>query len=226
MTKEEVLKLLEKNKNERGIANWNRMMGGKIKSYGIGLTKLKKLAKKIVKNHKLALELWALPIYDARVLSVLIEEPKEVTEEQVNRQVKDTEYWMMSYIYCSNLLPKVPFVKEKTVEWASKKDTIQRRCGYLLLYELAKDDSKLPDSFFLPYLSILEKNIQKEENFVKDAMNCALFGIGKRSKALNKRAIEAAKKIGKVEVDYGDNSCQAIDCLKHLTSDNLQKKLA
>ena len=67
--------------------------------------------------------------------------------------------------------------------------------------------------------------LHEEENFVKDAMNNALIMIGSRSKALNERAISVAKFIGKVEVDYGDNSCQAMDGVKHLNSDRIQSKL-
>jgi len=39
-------------------------------------------------------------------------------------------------------------------------------------------------------------------------------------------AIRAAKVIGPVDIDYGDdNSCEPLDVLKHLTSDYLKKKL-
>jgi hypothetical protein len=52
------------------------------------------------------------------------------------------------------------------------------------------------------------------------------MGIGKRNKTLNQAAIRAAKAIGPVDIDYGDdNSCEPLDVLKHLTSDYLKKKL-
>ena len=48
MTKAEVIKLLRENKNERGIANWKKQgeKGTSLKSFGIGLTQLRKIAKK------------------------------------------------------------------------------------------------------------------------------------------------------------------------------------
>lgn len=226
MTKAEVLKLLEANKNERGIRNWERLKFGGLGTYGIGLTQLKKLAKQIGRDHRLALELWELPNYDAKILATIIDNPKEVTEEQVERQIKDTSFWMLSHSYCSNLLAKAPFVRKKAEEWAVSRDDLLRRSGYSLLYQIAKDDKKSDDAYFDPYLDTIEKTIQSEENFVKDAMNNALWMIGQRSKRLNARAIEIAKKIGKIEVDYGDNSCQAIDVLKHLTGERVQQKFA
>jgi hypothetical protein len=49
--------------------------------------------------------------------------------------------------------------------------------------------------------------------------------VGKRSKRLNTAALKAAKSIGKVHVDYGDNGCEVLDVVKHLTSPALKKKL-
>jgi 3-methyladenine DNA glycosylase AlkD len=223
MNKSEVLDLLEKNKNQRGIDNWGKMKIP-LKSFGIGMTQLKKLAKQIGRNHELALELWETSVYESKLLATLIDEPKKVTEEQVDKQVKELEFWMMSYAYCSNLLPKTSFVKEKAVAWATSDDKLLRRCGYALLYELSKD-KKVEDEYFEPYLEIIENSIQKEDNFVKDAMNMALFGLGKRSAKMNTKSLDIAKSIGKIVVDYGDNSCEAIDCVKHLSNEKLIQKL-
>lgn len=53
-----------------------------------------------------------------------------------------------------------------------------------------------------------------------------LMGIGKRNLVLNRSAIAAAKKIGRIDIDYGDdNRCEPLDVLKHLTSDSLTQKL-
>ncbi len=224
MTPNDVLALLEENKNERGIAVWNRTGLQDIGSFGLGVTQLKAIAKKIEKSHQLALELWNLPYLDTRILATLVDNPKEVTPEQAEQQISEKHGWMLSNAYCSYLLSKTSFAKEKAVEWMETSDNLKKRCGFLLLYNLAKDDKKLPDSFFMPYLDMIEAKLQSEENFVKDSMNTALLAIGQRNRTLNSRAIDVAHAIGVVEVDYGDNSCQAIDCLKHLTSERIQSK--
>jgi len=65
----------------------------------------------------------------------------------------------------------------------------------------------------------------EEEMWVREAMNGALMAIGKRNEELNKAALQAARAIGPVDVDYGDdNNCEPLDVLKHLTSDYLKKK--
>ena len=230
MTKTEVIALLRENKNERGIASWKRLGPPRMKSFGIGLTQLRKLAKTVGRDHGLAKKLWASDVYDAKVVSLLIDEPKKMTREQAERQVEELQAGMLSHVFCScdATLPKAEFAVDLAVEWAKSKDGVRRRCGYLLLYELSKDTKNpaLDDAFFETYLKRIEKRLQKEENFVKDGMNAALMGIGKRNRRLNRAAIEVAKAVGKVEVDYGDNSCEAIDVMKHLTSDHLKKKFA
>ncbi|MFH1198321.1 MAG: DNA alkylation repair protein [bacterium] len=113
MTKEQVLKLLEENKDERGIAHWSKTGSNKMISYGMGITQIKNLAKKIGKDHKLALELWHLPIYETRVLATVIDDPTLVTPQQVDEQVKAYDFWLLSHSYCSNLLSRVDFIKEK-----------------------------------------------------------------------------------------------------------------
>ena len=56
-------------------------------------------------------------------------------------------------------------------------------------------------------------------------MNGSMLSIGKRNPYLHGKTLAVARAIGPVEVDYGDNSCQALDIVKHLTSDRLLKKL-
>lgn len=224
MTVQDVIALLKENKDERGIAHWQKLGDARLESFGLGLTRLKSLAKEIGRNHPLALALWQLPIYDAKILATLIDDPRQITPDQVEQQVKDAKFWLLSYSYCSNLMPKLVFVTEKTVAWTASSDHLKRRCGYLLLAQIAKKDAKLGDEFFESYLDIFDRSLQTEENFVKDAMNNALLAIGQRSKRLYKRALEIARKLGKVEVDYGDNSCQAIDCYQHLSQDRLVNK--
>ena len=181
------------------------------------------------RDHELAAKLWASDVYDARVISLLIDEPKKMTREQAEAQVEDLEMGLLAHVYasCDATLARAPFARELAVDWTKSRDKMRRRCAYLLLYELSKNkrDKALDDAFFSAYIDKIEKNIQKEENWVKDAMQASMLGIGKRNPKLNKAAIKAAKKYGPIEVDYGDNSCEPLDVVKHLTSDWLQKKL-
>ncbi len=229
MTKTQVLALLKANQNERGIEHWKKKPRP-LKSYGIGLTQLRKLAKQIGRDHKLAQQLWKSNYYDAKVIGLLIDEPKKITREQVEKQVDELDGGMLAHVFacCDATLAKSPIAFEVANEWMDGCDAIRQRCGYSLLYELSKKKvAGMDDDYLLNRIGIIQETIHDQEMWVREAMKGALMGIGKRSKKLNKAAIRAVKAMGPVDVDYGDdNSCEPFDVLKHLTSDYLKKKFA
>ena len=230
MTKTQVMALLRQNRNPRGEANWKKQGDTKLKSFGIGLTQLRKLARQVGRDHKLAAKLWASDNYDAKVLGLLIDEPAEMSREQAEAQVEQLEAGMLAHVFasCDATLAKTPFARELAVDWMERKDHRRKRCGYLLLYELGKNkkDKALDDAFFLGHVERIAATIHDQENWVRDAMNTSLLSIGKRNRKLNKAVIQAAKRIGEVEVDYGpDTSCEPLDIGAHMTADYVQKKL-
>lgn len=231
MTKTQVIALLKDNRNERGIENWKKM-GDKcdgLKSFGIGLTQLRKLAKQIGRDAKLARQLWNSDIYDAKIIGLLIDDPRQVTREQAEEQVEGLHAGMLSHVFasCDATLAKAPFALDLAKDWMESEDEVRRRCAYGLLYELSKKNPRgMDDEFLLATIERIQNEIHDEQMWVREAMNGALMGIGKRNKKLNKAAIKAAKAIGPVDIDYGDhNSCEPLDVLKHLTSDYIKEKL-
>ncbi len=231
MTKTQVLALLKQNRNERGIANWKKLgpKTRKLKSFGIGLTQLRKMAKQVGRDHKLAQQLWKSDIYDAKIIGLLIDDPKQLSREQVEEQVEGLHGGMLAHVFasCGATLAKAPFAFELACDWMENSDDIRRRCAYSLLYELSKKNIEaMDDAYCLGRIDHIQDAIHDEEMWVKEAMVGALLGIGKRNTKLNKAAVRAAKAIGPVDIDYGDdNSCEPFDVVKHLTSDYLKKKL-
>ncbi len=224
MTKTEAVALLRANKNERGMKNWKKLGDDTagLKSFGIGLTQLRKLAKQIGRDRKLAQKLWNSNIYDAKVIGLLIDDPKQITREQAEQQVDQLHGGMLAHVFtaCGATLAKTPFAVELAAEWVDSKDVARRSCGYALLYEASKDKKRSApdDAFFLAHIDRIQESILDEAKSVRESMLAALMGIGKRNRRLNKAAIKASKAIGPVHVDY-------LDVLKHLTSDYIKKKL-
>jgi 3-methyladenine DNA glycosylase AlkD len=224
--------LLKENKNVRGIEHWNKLgpnQSGHLSSYGIGLSQLRKLAKQIGRDHRLAQQLWKSTVYDAKIIGLLIDDPKQLTREQVEQQVEDLNGGYLSHVFsaCGATLPKAPFAFELACEWMNSQDTARRRCAWGLIYEISKfKGKKAPDDgFFMECIERIRNAIHTEDMWVRESMNTALMGIGKRNRELNKAAIIAVKVIGPVDVDYGDdNGCEPLDVLKHLTSDYIKQK--
>ena len=217
--------VLEENRNERGMANWDKMGVPGMTSYGIGLTVLKKLTKGFPKDHDLAKELLATNNYEARQVACLLMNPKLLSQADLEEIMNSMHFWMLCHVFIQNVLGKHPQKKDFLDNWKDDKDDMKRRCAYGIIYYLVKD-KKVDDDYFLALVDTIESNLQKEENFVKDQMNTALFAMGQRSAELYARCLAAAKNIGAVHVDYGDNSCQALDVVKHLEGDRIRAKFA
>lgn len=227
MTKSAVIALLKQSQNERGIEHWNRKPRS-MRSFGIGLTQLRKLARQIGRDHSLAGKLWDSDIYDAKVVGLLIADPKQLTRAQAEKQVEALHDGMLAHVFasCSATLAKATFAFDLAQEWMESDDDMRRRCGYTLVYELSKKNLKaMDDAYCLRRIEHIRDTIHGETMWVREAMQGALLGIGKRNKKLNQAAIRAVKSIGSVDIDYGDdNSCEPINLLKHLTSDYLKEK--
>jgi hypothetical protein len=202
---------------------------GGLTSFGIGLTKLRAIAKDVGRDRDLALTLWNERNHDARIIGLLIDDPKQLTRDQVEHQVDGAKPGMLSHVLssCGATLPKSVIAFEVAKDWMASKDPVRRSCGYGLVYELAKDrkDERLTDEFFLGCVETIGTTIAKEENGVRVGMGGALMSIGKRNKKLNAAAIKVARAIGPIHFSDGDRKCEPMNVLKHLTSDALRRKL-
>lgn len=230
MKKSEILEYLKANQDSRGIEHWklHKEKSGGLKSFGIGLTKLRKFSKTVGKDPKLAAQLWQAQIYEMKIIALLIDDPKAMSIEQAEAQVEQLQGGYLAHVFssCDAKLAKTPFVVELADRWVKSKDPVRRQCGYGLLYEISKNYKKsAPDEeYFLAHIAQIEKTYQKQSINSVMSMACALMGIGKRSKKLNAAALKVARKIGAIDFDP-DGSCDPMDVTKHLTSDYIKKKL-
>lgn len=230
MTKTEVISLLEKNQNERGIANWQKLgdRRGDLDSFGIGLTQLRKLSKKIGRDPGLSAQLWKSNNHDAKVVALLIDDPKQLTREQIEAQVEEVAPGMLAHVFssCDATLPKASFAFDLATEWMESPDPLRRQCAYGVIYELSKKQghADMTDEFCLACLERIDHEILDEVGGVRGGMSTALMGIGKRNRRLNQAAIKVAKRIGPVTWD-DETECEPFDVLKHLTAAHLREKL-
>jgi hypothetical protein len=231
MTVSEVLALLDAERDERGAANWKKLgpATAGMKSYGIGLTRLRKLAKRIGRDRQLALALWKADVYDARVIALLIDDPAQVTRDQAEMQVEELAGGMLAHVFasCDATLAKTSFVVELADQWIRSDDPVRRDCGYGLLYETSKfTGRKAPsEEFFLAHVERIANTIDGESDNVRLSMATALMGIGKRSAALNEAALKVARAVGPIEFASASGKCEPFDVAKHLTTDRLKERL-
>lgn len=231
MTTTDVMALLRANRDERGVKHWEKLGAGTggLKSFGIGLTRLRELAGEVGRDHTLAQELWQTENHDARIIALLIDYPKQLTRDQVEHQVDAVGAGMLAHVFssCDAPLAKAPFAFDLASAWIRSSDPLRRRCGFGLVYELSKNQrlKTLTDEFFLECIDRIRERFPQEEVAGRMAMGGALMGIGKRNKRLNQAAVKLAVAIGPIDFSAGDASCAPFDVAKHLTTDRLKRKL-
>jgi len=213
------LKSLSSPKNVEGMARFGINSESAL---GVSTPDLRRLAKEIGRNHKMAQKLWSSGIHEARILASMVDEPEKTTEKQMDKWVKDFDSWDVCDQCCMNLFWQVPFIYKKAKEWCSRKEEFERRAGFAMIAVLAMKDKKAEDKKFEQFFPLIKKYSTDERNFVKKAVNWALRQIGKRNKNLNRKAIQVAREIQKI-----DSSVKwiATDALRELTSDTIQKRL-
>lgn len=192
-------------------------------TYGVSIPHLRTMAKHIGKNHQHALKLWSSGIHEARILAGLIDDPAEVTEGQMEKWVKDFDSWDVCDQCCSNLFDKTNFSYKKALQWAQRDKEFVKRAGFVMMAVLAVHDKKAHDKAFMQFFPLILRGAEDERNFVKKAVNWALRQIGKRTHALNEKAIATANKIQRI--DSKSARWIASDALRELTSESVQKRL-
>ena len=218
-----ILARLEKSTNKKNMAGMARFGIATDKAFGVKHPELKAIAKNYRKDLELALELWASGYHEARLLATIIDDPKMVSEAQAEAWVKDINSWDICDGFTGNLIDKTPFAYKKAIQWAHRDEEFVRRAGFALMAWLPMHDKKAPDTKFDPFFPLIIQYAGDERNFVKKAVNWALRQLGKRNALLNKKAIQTAKQIAKI-----DNKAArwiAKDALKELQSEPVQARL-
>ncbi len=223
MNKEEVLSRLYSLSNPDNVAGMARYGISSQGTLGVPVPELRALAKEIGRDHPLALELWDTSIHEARLLASFIDDPKQVSLEQMERWAADFDSWDVVDQACGNLFDRTPYAYSKALEWSARPETFVKRASFSLMAYLAVHDKKAPDSQFVGFLPVIAREAGDVRNYVKKAVNWALRQIGKRNRRLNELAIQTASQIR--EMDSPAARWVAADALRELTGEKIQQRL-
>ena len=191
--------------------------------YGVAKPKMDLLARRIGKDHPLALELWASGVHDARILAGMIDLPEDVSAGKMDRWVRDFDNWDVCDGTCCHLFVFAAAARKKALLWCRRKEEFIKRAGFALMAYLAYRDKEASDAQFRKMLPLIEREAYDDRNFVRKAVNWALRNIGKRNLRLNREAIRAAERIRR----QGTRSARwiATDALRELQGAAVQARL-
>jgi len=220
---EDIIGELESLSNPEDIAGMARFGIKSNKAYGVRMPELTRIAREVGKNHQLAEELWRHGYTETRILACMVDDPKEVTEEQMERWALEFNSWDVCDQCCMKLFRKTPYACQKIEEWSALDEEFVKRAAFTLIATLAVHDKKADDEKFEELFSLIIRESGDERNFVKKAVNWALRQIGKRNLDLNRKAIAVAEKID--QLNSRSAKWIAKDAIRELESDKVLEKL-
>jgi 3-methyladenine DNA glycosylase AlkD len=196
-----------------GSVSYKRVIfnhGIKEPCFGVKISDLQKIVKRIKQDYQLALDLYDTGIYDAMYLAGLIADDARMTK-------KDLQHWVAK-AYCGALGgTTVAWVAagsahgwELGQEWIDAKAPLVAAAGWATLGSLVSimDDAQLDLAAFKRLLQRVQKTIHQAPDVVRRQMNLFVISVGSYVKPLTNTALEIGKKIGPVTVDVGNTACQ------------------
>ena len=180
-----------------------------VSQEGTKLGDLRKIAKEIKRNHKLAMELWSKGGFMPRQLAILIMDKKLLTQEvidQLDQDLQTHDYkernhltdWLMA-----NQLMKDKKTLALIQSWENSPSPLQRRVFWYYQARLRWTGQTPPDN--TGYLmEAIESNIVTEVPEVQWAMNFTAGQIGTYEEAYRSRCIALGENTGLYQEEMGN----------------------
>jgi len=184
--------------------------GVKEPFFGVKISELQKIQKRIKKDYQLALDLYDTDNYDAMYLAGLIADDAQMTK-------KDLQRWIANAIHEPLASSTVPWVAagsshgwELALEWINEKRALTAEAGWATLRSLVsiKEDSELDLPELKRLLERVRKSIHQAPNDVRSSMNMFVIAVGSYVESLTDTAIQIGEMIGPVTADMGNTGCQ------------------
>jgi len=199
MTTEEILSELKGYANESTKTIFLRH-GAKEPFYGVKVQDLKKIVKKVKKDHELSLELYATGNSDAMYLAGLIADEERITKDDLNKWVNGAYWYMISEYTVPWIASESKFGYELGLQWINSDEERIAAAGWSTLasYASIMPDDRLDIDRYSKLLGKVGEDIHEAKNRVRYAMNNFVIAVGCYIEVLTGKASEIALKIGKV----------------------------
>lgn len=178
--------------------------------FGVKVGDLKKLVKDVKKDQQLARDLYATGNSDAMYLAGLTVNPKSATKEMLQEWVRSAGWYMIAEYTVAWIAAESPYALELAREWIESPDEMVATAGWSTYANyLSITPNELLDLDELRgLLKRAEDTIHQERNRVRYNMNSFVIAVGSYVPALFADAMEAAERIGKVDVNVGQTACK------------------
>lgn len=221
MTGEQVLEALKQAGKTTAIKTYAKH-GVTGPCWGVSYADLRALAKKVKKDHAVALTLWKSGVHDARVLATMVADPAKLDAATVSRWLSASDNYVLTDAV-SSIAAGTPDALTIAREWIDSPREWTSTAGWNVVGLLAAKGGLAPAGTS-DLVDRIEHTIHAQPNRTRYAMNNALIGIGGYLPALRARALEVARRIGHVEVDHGETGCKTPDAASYIAKMDAREK--
>lgn len=191
---EEMMEELMRLANPKNVEGQQRFAIRGGEQLGVSVYDLRRMARG-VKDHELAARLWASNVHEARLLAGMVDDPAQVTKEQMNAWVNEFESWDICDQAADNLFIHTDGILELIPQWAQREEEFVRRAAFATIASIAWNGRQFSDETVASFFPLIEQAASDPRNFVKKAVNWALRNIGKMRPALRSQAIACAQRL-------------------------------
>jgi len=186
--------------------------------FGVKIADLKTILKRIKGRQELALELYDTGNSDAMYLAGLVANGALMTKKQLESWAKQASWSMISDYTVPWVASESPFAAELAQKWIDAKQPSVVSGGWMTWSAIVatRPDEELDLAALEKLLDRVVSKIHGSHNDVRSAMNGFVISVGGYVLPLQRKARDAAKKIGTVEVDMGDTACKVPLALEYI----------
>ncbi|MES2595667.1 MAG: DNA alkylation repair protein [Verrucomicrobiota bacterium] len=217
MTLEQTMDLLASKGTEQTKKTYRRH-GAPEPFFGVKIGDMKPILKMIKGDQELAMQLYDTGNSDAMYMAGLLADGSKMKRAQVERWAKNCVWHMHAGSTVPNVAAEHPEAIEMALKWIDSSKELIATAGWGTLSALLcmRPDEELPIQEIQALLTRVVKTIKTAPDRVRYAMNNFVICCGTYVAPLADKAMEAAKKMGVVEVDMGDTDCQVPDAAAYI----------
>ncbi len=223
MTFTEVMQELESYGNE-GTKSILTKHGAKEPFFGVKVGDLKKIVKKVKKDHDLAMQLYATGNSDAMYLAALISDESKMTKAEIQLWAEQAYWYYLSEYSIAWVAAESAYGEELADEWLDSESEQLQSAGWATWSNivLLRKDEELDLGKLRELMKRAEEDIHVGENRINYTKNGFIIAAGGAVEALTAEAIAAGERIGKVTVNMGETACKVPLIPDYLA--NMQKR--
>ena len=190
----DVLTQLEAWGDEKARANYAKRGAG-VNQFGVGIVKLHGLAKKLKRNHQLAMELWNTGNTDAMILATMIMDATELSIQEIKDMIKPITYSKLIDEFVYNVIIETTFAAKLAEEWMNTSEEFVGRAGWNIMIANILD-GKTVSADFDAILKKIQDEMKSAPQYKQESMNRCLCEIGIHFPEFTEKCIEIGERVG------------------------------